>query len=151
MSLFNNSSSRILVNYNGYSLESQFILDTIHDNIREHTIKRNREEDTIHDKVLQHGTITGSNYTNESLTHCSKQKVIVILGIHDHIIIMWMFTACNHCRGRVWFPESFDRESVQYGIQPSHYTLIINLRQLVQQQLLYTILQYLHFLITFIK
>ena len=49
MSLFNNSSSRILVNYNGYSLESQFILDTIHDNIREHTIKRNREEDTIHD------------------------------------------------------------------------------------------------------
>ena len=23
--------------------------DTIHDNIREHTIKRNREEDTIHD------------------------------------------------------------------------------------------------------
>ena len=23
---------------------------TIHDNIREHTIKRNREEDTIHDK-----------------------------------------------------------------------------------------------------
>ena len=52
MSLFNNSSSKTLVNYKGYSLEVQFILDTIHDNIREHTIKRNREEDTIHDKVL---------------------------------------------------------------------------------------------------
>ena len=48
MSLFNKSSSKILVNYKWYSLEGQFILDTIHDNIREHTIKRNREEDRIH-------------------------------------------------------------------------------------------------------